>query len=332
MWATEIFATEFCARRKIFGSPGFNLGSLLNLPILPFRICPCPRALHRVQNSTNIPSLENDSKFEDKHIYYQWLHARKAWPTGVNHRVVVAMWVICSILFLSLDDTGGVFGHSVWDSGTIVLAVAGAFTLMDFLYALPRTVQSDVSTGQMSALFASPIPTGEIVSDVRRFSVALNLKQIAPAILLLAVMFLSSIAFGNFYSWNLTARTIGDWLVYAALWWLILETGVAAAALPRWVTDTAAHFVLFIVPLFILAQAKGTHIYNRLWFLLFPGAFPHRMVDTEQGYSRAEPTDFYWLWVAWLVGFRVLVILAPAIILFFSSRKLMELRRSGRWS
>jgi len=177
-----------------------------------------------------------------------------------------------------------------------------------------------------------------MVSDLRRFIVSQNLQILMPSIVAFGLLFLYETAisgFPTFTGFSEKFIIVSVIIIAALIWWMILETGIIAAGLPKIVSTTGMAFLLYIIPAMAAIFVGGYFISQffvniALWWVVGTfapggGIFGQPYGGYYGGYSSydLEPVAICSTYMTLATIFT----LAP----FLLSKRVMEQRRSGRW-
>ena len=129
----------------------------------------------------------DDGEFSESDLYRQLLFRRKAQPIGLIAILIKYAWwglilipaLVIQNLFFSMIAMTAVFFVPVLSS----LAV--------LLWFLPTTFYRSIDTGVMTLMFASPLPTSDILSSLRNFYGYHSVKILFPFILIFLIFNLS---------------------------------------------------------------------------------------------------------------------------------------------
>jgi len=217
-------------------------------------------------------------------------------------------------------------------TGFMLTGVPIIFTLLYFLYYTPMAIHEDARSSTLDFIFASPVPTGEIVSNLRRFMAIQSIRICIPTLAWIVAMFLREWAqngmhwsdWSDLTDWDVLGPVIFISITAISLWWMILEVGMVSATLPRYVTVTGMMFLLWIVPVLVLIFWGGywvAYYHCRFWYEVIPGQMVHH-------YS----SDWEWRYLPyWVMGYYSVLMTVAAFVPFLLARPLMEKRRGGRW-
>jgi len=277
-------------------------------------------------------------QFESKNIYLQWLYKRSAQPLGMNRFMTKFLWLAFILFFIFYSAAQGQGDSLVlWIMGIAIFfltVVPIVFTFSHFLYYAPVAIHDDSRSSTLDFIFASSVPTGEIVSNLRRFIAVQNLRMLTPTITWIFSLFLVLVLDNGWPEFSRIDEKVAAFTIIVMpclIWWLLLETGITAAALPKFVTTSGMTFLLWIIPVLLIIFVGGHYL---TIFIL-------RKVTEYVFYplnpTRYEPSFFLGLqhWEIETI-FRCTIYftltLIFALIPFFLSKRLMNLRRSGRWT
>ncbi len=272
--------------------------------------------------------------FSENNIYLQWLHRRFAQPLRINRFLIKYLWGAMVVFVIFYDDhffPG--LEYILGIAGFMLTGVPIIFTLLYFLYYTPMAIHEDARSSTLDFIFASPVPTGEIVSNLRRFMAIQSIRICIPSFAWIVAMFLREWAQSGMPSWYWSDLT--DWqnlgpivfisITVISLWWMILEVGMVSAALPRYVTVTGMMFLLWIVPVLVLIFWGG------YWVAYHHCRFWHGVILGGQEYG-GHSHDWEWNSLPyWVMGYYSVLMTTAAFVPFLLTRKLMDLRRGGRW-
>jgi hypothetical protein len=236
----------------------------------------------------------------------------------------LVLWFLVLWVFSFPGDVeeGIISAIALMAGGVIVLVLPPIWVFLDFFLHVPRCVHRDTDAGMIEPIWHAPISTREIVRDLRRWAVAMDLRHLAPSIVLLlviVVLYYPSPASKPLPS----GREIVLWLlpmvpIAVVLWWFLLGCGLAAAALPRrW---TAGILLIWVLPILVGVYLGGMVLAAELVWGLFPGP------PGTQTHMLPWGGD-----LVWLCGSRFLLFLPPSLLTWLCIPKLMEMRRQGRW-
>jgi hypothetical protein len=272
--------------------------------------------------------FNRDKQFDDSQLYYQWLHARSALPLKSTRPFVILLWILAFIFFVTIDSYR--YSFNIFLLVVVPLALFGIpviFTLLEFLYFLPRAIVDDTSTELMGFIFSSPVSTGDIVSGLRKFYIRINLLKFAPPIAAGILVFLKTPP--TSFELNDIIEPGMSILCSIAIWWFLVESGIFTAALPKTISVTGAIVLIWVVPILVGVFWGGYKIASIGWdyFLgdvyVDPGFYGSGNFNEWQ---RTYNLRFFWYSIHYIV-----LLLIPTLYLFFNSRRHMELRRRGRW-
>ena len=200
-------------------------------------------------------------------------------------------------------------------------------------------IHEDSRSSTLEFIFMSVIPTGEMVSDLRRFIASQNLQILMPSIVAFGGAFLIEIlrsGFPIFTGFTEKFMFVSIIFIVVLIWWMILETGIIAAGLPRIVSTTGMAFLLYIIPVLAAIFVGGYYVSEFFtdialrWVMgtLAPvaGNYGGYYGGSYGGYSPydIEPVAMCSTYMTLATIFA----LAP----FLLSKRVMEQRRSGRWN
>jgi len=282
-----------------------------------------------------------DGLFDDKHIYLQWLKRRSAQPIRITRFFKRILWT-ASVIFLLLCITETLFYSAEWLSIAVValLVILPLISIFSyFLWYTPMAIHEDSRSSTLEFIFMSVIPTGEMVSDLRRFIASQNLQILMPSIVAFGGAFLIEIlrsGFPIFTGFTEKFMFVSIIFIVVLIWWMILETGIIAAGLPRIVSTTGMAFLLYIIPVLAAIFVGGYYVSEFFtdialrWVMgtLAPvaGNYGGYYGGSYGGYSPydIEPVAMCSTYMTLATIFA----LAP----FLLSKRVMEQRRSGRWN
>jgi len=296
---------------------------------------------------------QSSKEFEVDHIYYQWLNFRKPFPVKLDKIVMKIFWIFVIVLIVTglnimamqlyVEKTGmyiswelenlfnGVYTVDWMCIFFFLLFSFLFFPIADFLFHLPRVIREDTDYNIIDGIAVSPVPTSEIVSDLRRWIIRLNFRHMMPAFILLFVVVLALLTLS---AWEMgisgVIKITGELFVSAlpvlviliCLWTFALYTGLMMSALPGWFTTTGAFVLLWLVPVLFYILIFGylelkwfnSIMEQHLYFL--EGFFPYMFYETE-----------------WLIptAFFALQSIVPTVVAASILPRLFEKRRSGVW-
>jgi len=284
--------------------------------------------------------------FDVDHIYLQWLNHRKAGSLRHDRLTVPILWIIAgfnalmyliagpSADLLSIVGGGphailiGVVLYIVVIMGYLLMTVLPlGFVLRDFLGYLPRAIQDDTDRNLMEEIFNTPVSTREIVGDLLRWAVRMNVRHLLPSIALILALILSFLGsaglsiLGDSSEVAIIILFAISLFVLIALWWaFFLATGLAAAALPRWVTRTGLLVPVWLIPILLIVFVGGYLLADRtleLSSFLRPHAY-HRY-------------DTYPLEPIWYTWHFIVLLMIPTVAVAVNVVRMMEARRRHRW-
>ncbi len=276
--------------------------------------------------------IREDKQFDGKNLYFQWLQKHEAWPQKYHRYIVIGLWIVClaytiyRILFDVSYQSSRVAGYLVYYAFRWIPAII-IFT--DFLFIMPYFFRRDSASGTIDSLFSSPVETKDVIADLRRFTVRMNLQKLAP-IVIVSVFFLLK----NFY-W-IVRLEIGDYdsiwwvlskgLVPFSVWWFCLEAGIVTCVLPARASDYGGHLLFLLIPWLVVFMHLGYRLGCYHWMVWFS--------DVELGTQVGSRTMFHYAYFynrAWCFAHEAVILMVFAGVLFFLGRKLMHLRRQGVW-
>lgn len=273
-------------------------------------------------------SFKRDQQFNESQLYYQWLHTRSALPLKSTRPLVILLWVLAFIFFITIDSYS--YSFNIFTDVVVPLALFGIpvlSTLLEYLYFLPRAIVDDTSTDQLGFIFSSPVSTGDIVSGLRKFFIRLNLFKLAPPIVGGILVLIKTPPIG----FELNDIIIPGMVILCsiAIWWFIVETGIFTAAMPRAISVTGAMVLLWVVPILVGVFWGGYKIASIGWDYFLGDVY------VDQGFYGSGNNDewrkYYLLRYLWYSIHYIVLLLIPTLYLFFNSSRHMEFRRRGRW-
>lgn len=269
------------------------------------------------------PRRRQERDFEERQLYQQWLYRRDAPPLALNRHIVKWLWVLLFVFLVADDHRHSYVGELLAISSSIAVAAGPPLlVLVDFLYHAPTAVFHDRRSGMMDFVFSSPLPTGDIVSGLRRFIARQNLVKLAPTATLAVVALLEG---GQLAKWQDWVMLLASTLMVYSLWWFLLESGVVTAALPRFVASTGLTFLIWVVPVVVAVLWGGQYIADCHWHLWFGD------IDI---FNVPEGVSWKWvsfLWEAWFLLHYSLLLFIPTLFLHLISPRVMDAARRGQW-
>ena len=268
-----------------------------------------------------------ETQFDEKQLYFQWLHTRSAVPLKITKYFIWGLWVLAVIFFIIVDQ------YSIMGSSflpvlvpIILFAAPPILTLLYFMYFIPKALNDDAQTGLLGFINSSPLPTGDMVSGLRKFFTIINLKILAPPVMGLFMVSVKEDAFGYFSG--------EDWLMMCVviinvvcLWWFLLETGLFAATWPRTLSMTGAVVILWVVPVLTAVFWGGYKIAAWGWEYYMADLDIYRY-GSNAAFSYSTYSLLNTMW--YMVHFIVLLLIFT-LYLYFNSIRHMDFRRRGRW-
>lgn len=274
-------------------------------------------------------AFERDQHYDDSQLYYQWLHTRSALPLKSTRYFAFSLWILAFIFFTTIDTYN--YSFNIFLIVVVPLALFGIpviFTLLEFLYFLPRAIVDDTSTELMGFIYSSPVSTGDIVSGLRKFYIRINLLKLAPPIAGGILAFLKTSPTGIELNDIIEPGMVI--LCVVAIWWFMLETGIFTAAMPRTISVTGAMVMLWVVPVLVGVFWGGYKIASIGWDYFVADVYVdpgwYYGSGNYDGWQSYENLRFFWYSIHYFV-----LLLIPTLYLFFNSRRHMELRRRGKW-
>ncbi len=284
--------------------------------------------------------------FEVDHIYLQWLNHRKAGSLRHDRITVPILWIIAgfnALMYMiagpgyditsivGADQYGIVIGvvlYIVVIMGYLLMTVLPlGFVLRDFLAYLPRAIQDDTDRNIIGEMFNTPVSTREIVGDLLRWAVRMNIRHLLPSIALIIALILSFLRYAGLSILG-DSREAAIFILFAislfvliALWWaFFLATGLASAALPRWVTRTGLLVPVWLIPVLLIVFVGGYFLAD--WtlelfsFLRSPAYYRY---------------DTYALEPIWYTWHFIVILMIPTVAVAVNVVRMMEARRRYRW-
>jgi hypothetical protein len=265
--------------------------------------------------------------FDEKQLYYQWLHTRSAFPLKLTRYFSNFLWAIAAIFVFFYDSFSSMSYFYLPVILSFLLAVFPLImTFIYFLYFMPKAIHDDSQTGLLDFIHATPVPTGDLVSGLRKYFILLNIKILIPPMIGFGVMFMKESSFQYFsgQDWTMTLLII---MCVICFYWFIVESGILAAAMPRIATISGATLLLWVLPVLIAIGWGGYKIAAFGWDYYMRG------IDR---YSYSNPGAFSYstyslVQSVWFTVHYIVFLLVFTLYLFFNSRMFMDFRRRGRW-
>lgn len=267
--------------------------------------------------------------FDEKQLYYQWLRRRSAVPLKLTRFFSIFLWVVAVIFNIMIYTEYNLVPHSyiLIVIPPILLALLPIFlTFLYFLYFLPRAIHDDSQSGILEFINASPVPTGDLVSGLRKFFVLMDLRVVIPSIVGFVASLIKDSPFQYFNTedWVMTGMVISCAVCFL---WFIIESGIVAAAMPRIATISGAIILLWILPVLAAIGWGGYKIASFGWnYFLVDIEFYRYNNTTGFNYTIYSLMETIWYMVHYIALLSVIT-----LYLFFNSRMFMDFRRRGRW-
>jgi hypothetical protein len=131
--------------------------------------------------SKNKSLFLDEWQFGETGLYRQLLVRRKVQPIGLISRVTKYAW--WGLILIPAMVTQNMFFSMI--AMTAVFFVPLIVSLSVILWFLPVNTMRDIDTGILPFMFASPVPTSDIVSSLRSFYGYNSLKLLLPFIIYL---------------------------------------------------------------------------------------------------------------------------------------------------
>ncbi len=224
-------------------------------------------------------------QFDTDHIYYQWLKFRGAGVQKFERITWTIVWIVTWALIaqglalyaiyqidegildrILANQTAEVIMYIMMITGSLmVLAVPPLVILRDFLFYIPRAVRADVESNVLKGVFISPVTSKEILTDLFRWAVGLNMKHLAPSMTLGgAALVMTGIQFlieGDPFDVIEAAHTVLPIVVLVlTLWTFILVSGLGMAASPDWVNIPGVVILVWFLPALFFVFGYGSLI------------------------------------------------------------------------
>ena len=226
---------------------------------------------------------------DEKNIYLQWLNKRQPLPVRLGLGYNVAIWVLG---FLSL----------------LVFTVIAVLT--DIIYFTPRALNEDFKNPTGRQIFASPLPSGDILNDLRRWARARTLYHSIP-LLIFAPLIITFIivALLSIFTFQGLFFFMYIFMLYM-LFHAVLESGVLLAVMPSWFPNSGLQFVI-VLPV-TLALIYGFPIW---YFSIVNDIYENNSL----------------ILMIILLMSAVLILAALRWVLETLNLRLMDLKRRGGW-
>jgi hypothetical protein len=268
-----------------------------------------------------------DRQFETDHIYHQWLTRCNALPISVNRFLLKFIWGSAVFLYFAYSVGTHNFLHSPVGIGMFLVSTAPLLlSLVYFLWFTPLAIQKDVRDSTLDFIFASPVKTTQIVSDLRLFMFQHTIKLYYPGLILLLLIWITHGSRYVFYDFNEFFMILMVVLNIVFVFVLLLQTGVAAAGLPLIYSKTGLLLVSWIILVLVITYFGGTILAMKHYEFWWPPETDYQ--NTYSPWMSNGPIDYYSVWLP----LHYLFLLGLANWLAYRvSYASMERRRSGVW-
>ncbi|MCK4721492.1 hypothetical protein KAU08_12565 [bacterium] len=281
------------------------------------------------------PTIERDwPLYNSKQLFFQWLHRRYARLFVSTRIIALFVWSCAAISFISsfpqfnfsVPGFDGFIFTLLW---TLTVWLPIFLTFKESLISLPRVISDDTNTGFIGSIFSSPLPSGDIVSGLRKFFIHLNLMYVTPLILFFILTpFISPNP--NVSDWDRILMSLYFIPYFPCTWWLIIESGIFAATLPKPLKISGVTLIILVFVILIGINIGSNHVAQAGWVVLGGSPNPWDMAGND--YNELLYEDYYPFYEVWWSAHKIVLLLIPTLILFFTSTRRMENLRRGRWS
>ena len=270
-------------------------------------------------------SNKDHGQFHESDLYRQLLLRRRAQPIGIISVLIKYAWFgLILIPALAVQD---MFFSMI--AMTAVFFVPAIVSLAVLLWFLPTIFNRDMEKGILPLIFVSPVPTSDIVSSLRLFYGYQSVKILFPFILISILFIFSEVLLGLPDN---ALQGLSEFLKFALVWWLLLESSIAAVSLSREIALSGVILVVFVVPVLLVVFFFGTWVADFLWR-------GFNCDDLVQAYINSKWMLIHMNEFALATKmhsvvtniFQGLFLLIPIWILYSGNPRLMQSRRAGRW-
>jgi hypothetical protein len=271
-------------------------------------------------------------EYNPENIYYQWLNRRQAMPMRINLIFVKYIW-IAAVVFILLTYT------ETWTdpvleilqiiSGFIIFVWPVILLFLCFLVFAPLAVEADSRSSLMEFLYTSPVPSREIVNNLRLYIFKQHFVNVIPALTVLLFLFVESYSKGEFsyIDWDEISTFLMIAAIPALIWWFLLESGVATAGLPKIAYSSGMVFLLWVIPMLVAIFWGGAYLstwHADFWFRLFGKPIYHDYYDYSSPVSFLDREQ-------WMVVHYDIFLIIVVLITRRLSYQFMACKRVGYW-